>query len=613
MYQKIKNILKVFILSCLVVLINSSILNISATTKIQKVTNKLLKVYNTQGYYTGQLKNSIPNGQGTITYKNGDKYIGQWKNGKHEGKGTYMWKKGNKYQGQFKNNKFDGQGILTYKNGAKYTGQWRNGLMQGKGTMIYENGNKYEGQWSLNFQNGYGKLTDANGNVISEGQWLNGKYIEEEPEYIGNFSNYIENDNLNVYFSLYKNDQKSFIASDGVAKITIKNKNNTILYSKDFTVSKADFKTYTKSLTGQTFSACMLEIPINEIAKSTISEGTISLVFSTTKSTFKELQDSILELPVYSADELQAIEDKEFSNNAISLDIEKTIPNYMSIKVKKIGLMTIDNVKYMRIDIYIKNLGNSSIQCYLPKAHVLGSNSKQIDQADIYHYSYKNAFEGGDILPNGSKEGAIFFKINNISSLDFKELRLDTGLCNYDLLSKNIGAGDAILDDYKYIFNFNISNLILQNEKIISTGKITNDTSNPKINDIKNIYIGYKPHFTTNVQSGFFDTISKLLRYDILSSDSKQQLLDFYNEIDANSGVITDKAINIANIYLNSIQQNSELSYQYDSDKETIMKMENDQKKYLSGNLTYNTLSDDYVSFCVVLAKGYLLKTMSGK
>jgi len=32
-----------------------------------------------RGKYVGELKNSKPNGQGTLTHPTGEKYVGQWK------------------------------------------------------------------------------------------------------------------------------------------------------------------------------------------------------------------------------------------------------------------------------------------------------------------------------------------------------------------------------------------------------------------------------------------------------------------------------------------------------------------------------------------------------
>ena len=37
--------------------------------------------------FEGEHKNGEPNGQGTVTYSNGNKYVGGWKDGKFNGQG----------------------------------------------------------------------------------------------------------------------------------------------------------------------------------------------------------------------------------------------------------------------------------------------------------------------------------------------------------------------------------------------------------------------------------------------------------------------------------------------------------------------------------------------
>jgi len=39
---------------------------------------------------------TIPNGQGTETFPDGDKYVGKWKNGEYHGQGTYTYPDGGK-------------------------------------------------------------------------------------------------------------------------------------------------------------------------------------------------------------------------------------------------------------------------------------------------------------------------------------------------------------------------------------------------------------------------------------------------------------------------------------------------------------------------------------
>ena len=65
------------------------------------------------------------NGQGTFTWKNGEKYVWEWKNGKENGKGTRTFPNGEKYEVEWKDGERTGQGTLITKNGSKYIGVFK--------------------------------------------------------------------------------------------------------------------------------------------------------------------------------------------------------------------------------------------------------------------------------------------------------------------------------------------------------------------------------------------------------------------------------------------------------------------------------------------------------
>ena len=58
--------------------------------------------------YRGQLKNSIPDGLGTLTFPDGRKYVGQFVRGKMHGQGTLTDAGGQETTGLFKNNAYVG-------------------------------------------------------------------------------------------------------------------------------------------------------------------------------------------------------------------------------------------------------------------------------------------------------------------------------------------------------------------------------------------------------------------------------------------------------------------------------------------------------------------------
>ena len=62
------------------------------------------------------------------------------------GKGVLTLEQGKiKYDGTLVRGKMNGQGTMTFQNGDSYSGQFRNGIFDGKGTFTSQAGWKYEG------------------------------------------------------------------------------------------------------------------------------------------------------------------------------------------------------------------------------------------------------------------------------------------------------------------------------------------------------------------------------------------------------------------------------------------------------------------------------------
>lgn len=80
-----------------------------------------------------------------------------------------------KYEGVVQRGKMNGQGTLTYENGDSYTGQFKNGAFNGKGTFTSQQGWVYEGDFVGGVPEGQGKLT-TEGRVVYEGRFKQGIY-----------------------------------------------------------------------------------------------------------------------------------------------------------------------------------------------------------------------------------------------------------------------------------------------------------------------------------------------------------------------------------------------------------------------------------------------------
>ncbi len=154
--------------------------------------------------------------------------------------------------------------------------------------------------------------------------------------------------------------------------------------------------------------------------------------------------------------------EEEYEKNAVSLNINKKMDNYISITLDRIGLMKIGDETYIRADITVKNIGDEKISHYSPNPIILGKSSNQFEEAYISSYKYKNAFDSGDIFSNVVKKGALFFETKDNPELDLNELIIETGLSSYSKESRNIGDGQALLYDDEYVFKFDLSDINLK-------------------------------------------------------------------------------------------------------------------------------------------------------
>ena len=98
--------------------------------------------------YVGDVQYGEPNGQGMMTFPNGDYYIGEWKDGYFHGEGTYYWEDGEKTEGTFIIGKQNGYGIYTWSNGNRYEGMFKDDMFHGMGTIYYTNGETKSGEWA---------------------------------------------------------------------------------------------------------------------------------------------------------------------------------------------------------------------------------------------------------------------------------------------------------------------------------------------------------------------------------------------------------------------------------------------------------------------------------
>ena len=106
------------------------VLAVLSIVLVNRPSQKTLVFGDNQVTYTGTTIQGKMNGQGKMTFENGDTYEGEFVDGYFQGMGTYTSKDGWTYEGQFVRGQADGQGKLTTQDGIVYEGTFKQGIYQ---------------------------------------------------------------------------------------------------------------------------------------------------------------------------------------------------------------------------------------------------------------------------------------------------------------------------------------------------------------------------------------------------------------------------------------------------------------------------------------------------
>ena len=106
------------------------VLAVLSIVLVNRPSQKTLVFGNNQVTYTGTTIQGKMNGQGKMTFENGDTYEGEFVDGYFQGTGTYTSKDGWTYEGQFVKGQADGQGRLTTQDNIVYEGTFKQGIYQ---------------------------------------------------------------------------------------------------------------------------------------------------------------------------------------------------------------------------------------------------------------------------------------------------------------------------------------------------------------------------------------------------------------------------------------------------------------------------------------------------
>lgn len=133
----------------------------------------------------GLRQDGLVEGRGTLTWRAGgaadyDKaailstYVGEVRAGLPEGEGRLRLRTGERFEGEFVAGRLEGEGMRTFANGDRYEGEFRNGLAHGEGRLTRASGAAHAGGFENGVPHGKGRFTDADGSGF-DSEWIAGK------------------------------------------------------------------------------------------------------------------------------------------------------------------------------------------------------------------------------------------------------------------------------------------------------------------------------------------------------------------------------------------------------------------------------------------------------
>jgi hypothetical protein len=131
--------------------------------------------YHTGDYYTGSWDNGLYSGKGE--HKTGeDLYVGNFVKKKRHGPGDFFSAKKTEgfFSCMFFEDFMEGDGNITFHNGDRYKGFIRDRKMHKYGKLVLYEGGQYEGEFKDGYYHGTGTLTHEDGTVEPTKYWFYG-------------------------------------------------------------------------------------------------------------------------------------------------------------------------------------------------------------------------------------------------------------------------------------------------------------------------------------------------------------------------------------------------------------------------------------------------------
>lgn len=97
--------------------------------------------------YDGEMKAGLPDGQGRLTLRTGERMEGHFSGGALDGKGWRSFANGDRYDGEFRAGRAQGAGRLARADGSVHQGRFENGMPHGEGHLAMANGTRFDSEW----------------------------------------------------------------------------------------------------------------------------------------------------------------------------------------------------------------------------------------------------------------------------------------------------------------------------------------------------------------------------------------------------------------------------------------------------------------------------------
>jgi hypothetical protein len=108
---------------------------------------KMKDPYGDSGVYTGQIKDDLPHGSGTMKYDDGRVYVGEWNKGRWHGRGRVTFVDGDSYDGEYCYDQRSGRGTYRWRDGRVYCGGFVDDKRCGTGEYTWPDGAWYKGEF----------------------------------------------------------------------------------------------------------------------------------------------------------------------------------------------------------------------------------------------------------------------------------------------------------------------------------------------------------------------------------------------------------------------------------------------------------------------------------